>query len=151
MSDTASASTEIAAPPDTVWRMIADVTRMGEWSDESTGVWTRGATGPGPGARFTGKNRNGRHRWSTQCVVTACDPGHRFAFDVSSVGLAVATWDYVITSNATGCTVTETWTDNRSGLLKVVGRALTGRPHNAEDNLRSMETTLANLKASAET
>jgi uncharacterized protein YndB with AHSA1/START domain len=151
MSDTADTSAEIAAAPDAVWQMIADVTRMSEWSDENTGaVWTKGSTGPELGARFKGTNRNGRYRWSTQCVVTTSDPGHRFAFRVSSLGLPVATWDYAVAATGTGCTVTETWTDHRPGVVKIIGRAVTGRPHAAEDNLVSMKATLANLKIAAE-
>ena len=50
----------IDAPPERVWDLVTAITRMGEWSPESTGGrWTRGATGPATGARFVGSNRNG--------------------------------------------------------------------------------------------
>ncbi len=39
------ASVTIAAAPERVWALVTDITRMGEWSPESTGGrWTRGAT-----------------------------------------------------------------------------------------------------------
>ncbi|HAS09465.1 MAG TPA: SRPBCC family protein, partial [Acidimicrobiaceae bacterium] len=54
MSDV-SVSREIAAPPQRVWELISDITRMGEWSPETTGgKWLKGATGPAVGARFRG-------------------------------------------------------------------------------------------------
>ena len=37
MADQVSVTTEIAAPAEQVWAMIADVTRMGEWSPENRG------------------------------------------------------------------------------------------------------------------
>ena len=151
MSGTVSTSIDVAADPTTVWRMVADVTRMGEWSDETTAcTWTKGATGPTLGATFTGRNRRGWHRWSTRCTVTAAAKGDVFAFLVSSVGLPVATWKYDMVASGTGCTVTETWTDHRPLVVKLAGRAMTGRPHMADDNLVSMRATLAALKVAAE-
>ena len=88
-----SVTRDIAAPPDHVWTMVADLARMGEWSPENTGgQWVKGATGPGLGARFKGTNANGKRNWSTNIVVTECEQGRRFSFDVSSFGFAVATW-----------------------------------------------------------
>ena len=53
-------STEIAAAPETVYALVSDITRMGEWSPETVrAVWTRGATGPAVGARTT---RDGREQ-----------------------------------------------------------------------------------------
>ena len=55
---------EIAAPAETVWALVSDLPRMGEWSPENQGgTWLNGATGPAPGAIFTGKNKNGIRRW----------------------------------------------------------------------------------------
>ena len=45
----------IAAAPEAVWDLIADVTRMGEWSPETTGCeWIEGADGPRVRAPFMG-------------------------------------------------------------------------------------------------
>ncbi len=70
------ASIVMDAPPDDVWALVADVTRMGEWSPENKGAeWLDGATGPAVGARFKGRNQRGKSRWSTKCEITASRPG----------------------------------------------------------------------------
>lgn len=60
MSHTVSVSREIAAGPESVWMVLSDVPRMGEFSPENTGgSWIGGATGAAVGARFEGTNSNG--------------------------------------------------------------------------------------------
>ena len=60
MTEPVEVTTTIAAPPHAVYALVADLTRMGEWSPETTGVtWLGGADEPRPGARFRGTNRNG--------------------------------------------------------------------------------------------
>jgi uncharacterized protein YndB with AHSA1/START domain len=88
----------IAAPPDRVWDLVSDVTRIGEFSPETfEAQWLDGADGPRPGARFRGHvRRHGRGPvyWTT-CTVTAADPGRKFAFSVAGLGGATAnTWRY---------------------------------------------------------
>src|SRR5438552_2915615 len=63
-------SVTIGAPPEVVWRMIADVRRMGEWSPETYRCeWIAPATAPVVGARFRGYNRRGLLRWPTASYV----------------------------------------------------------------------------------
>lgn len=70
-----------AATPEEVWAVLADVTRTGEWSHEAVGAdWIDGATGATPGARFRGRNRQGRTRWSRTCEVVAAEAPRRFRF-----------------------------------------------------------------------
>jgi uncharacterized protein YndB with AHSA1/START domain len=146
MTTSISVSRTISAPPDQVWALIADLPRMGEWSPENTGgTWIRGATGPEVGARFTGTNANGKRRWKTSVKVTTCDPGRAFAFDVT-VGLAkVANWAYDLEPADGGCTVTETWTDQRGWLAKALGGPVSGVKERADHNRAGMEATLAAL------
>ncbi len=58
---TGSVTVTIAAPPEQVWDLVTDVTRIGEFSPETfEGKWTRGSTGPEVGAHFAGHvKRNG--------------------------------------------------------------------------------------------
>jgi len=58
------ASIHIAAPPDLVYELVADVTRMGKWSPECYRCeWLDVATSASVGARFRGYNRRGNYRW----------------------------------------------------------------------------------------
>jgi uncharacterized protein YndB with AHSA1/START domain len=151
MSEQVQVSRDVAAPATTVWAMISDVTRMGEWSPETTGcAWQKGASGPAVGARFAGANRNGGKKWSTGCTVVDCTPGSRFAFEVAVGPMKIARWAYDITPTDNGCRVTETWTDQRGGLVKKLGKPLSGVADRASHNRAGMEQTLERLAAAAE-
>src|SRR5437660_6307658 len=55
---TADAEEMVAARPQLVWDLVADVTRIGEWSQECIRAAWLGEPGRTlPGARFTGHNR----------------------------------------------------------------------------------------------
>ena len=151
MTTAVSVSRSIAASPDQVWALIADLPRMGEWSPENTGgTWTKGASGPALGAHFKGSNARGRRRWSTAVVVTACEPGGTFGFDVHASGMRVANWSYVIEPATDGCLVTETWTDQRGWLITTLGGIVSGVSDRGTYNQTAMETTLAALAATVE-
>ncbi len=141
---------EIAAPAERVWAMVADVTRMGEFSPENVGArWLGGASGPAPGARFRGTNRRGWRRWSTWCTVIDADAPRRFAFRVAAGGLAVAEWHYELEPTATGCRVTETFVDRRGPVVRTAGRLLTGVADRETHNRVGMQQTLAALAEAA--
>src|SRR4051812_44838069 len=90
---------EAVASADVVWRLLADVTRMGEWSPECVACrWLPPATAVRNGARFRGTSRNGWHRWSTTSTVVDAIPGHSFAFDVTYFRRPVARWRYELKS-----------------------------------------------------
>ena len=150
MPSTIRVDQDVAAPPDVVWGLVSDITRMGEWSPESTGgAWVKGATGPVVGARFKGKNRNGRRSWSTDCTVVEVEPGRTFAFEVTSGPLAVATWRYDIEPTPTGCRVTETWVDDRGKIVSLLGKPVSGVADRAAHNEAGMVETLRRLADAA--
>lgn len=73
------AAVHVKAAPEDVYRVAADITRMGEWSPECTGgEWTEGTPGA-TGSRFLGHNCVGERTWSAECQVVAAEPGRRFA------------------------------------------------------------------------
>jgi hypothetical protein len=150
-ADSVSRSTEIDAPAEAVWALVSDLPGMGQLSPENAGGrWTRGATGPAAGAGFRGVNRNGARRWSTSVTVTDCEPGRSFAFDVSSLGLAVSRWSYDVTPRPGGCTLTETWQDRRGAVMDVLGKAVSGVGDRPGFTANSIEQTLAAVKRRAE-
>lgn len=75
------ASLTIDASPETLYDLVSDVRRMGEWSPECRDCrWVEGATKPVVGARFKGTNRRGLVRWTTDVQVLTADRGREFAF-----------------------------------------------------------------------
>ena len=143
---------DIAAPAERVWTLISDVTRMGEWSPETTSCrWIRGATGPAVGARFVGQNRHGKRRWATFCTVTDSVPGKKFGFLVGAGPVKIAQWVYDIEPNGEGgCTATESTVNLENKIIARLGDLLTNTKNRAEHNRAGMELTLARLAAAAE-
>lgn len=144
---------DVATDPHTVWALVTDLPRMGEFSPENIGGrWVNGATGPAVGAEFRGTNRNGGRQWSTKVRVVACDPGRLFTFDVrTSFGIRVSRWGYEITPTDTGCRLTEHWYRVGNWLVRrVLGPRVTGRADRPGYNVHSIEYTLAAVKARAE-
>ena len=142
---------KIAATPEEVWSLVADITCMGKWSSENTGgQWMRGAKGPALGAHFRGTNSHGKKTWSSDCVVTACEPGRRFGFDVKVKGLKVAGWTYEFEPLDGGCRVVETWEDHRGAFVAFLAPLATGVKDRAARNRETMAHTLERLAASAE-
>jgi uncharacterized protein YndB with AHSA1/START domain len=71
----ATVSEWIAAPPEVVWQLVADVTRGGEWSGESLGCeWLDGAHEAKPGVRFRGRNKRRVFRWTRVSEVVSAVP-----------------------------------------------------------------------------
>jgi uncharacterized protein YndB with AHSA1/START domain len=144
---TGTASTEVHAAPEIVWDLVADITRMGEWSPECyRAEWEDGADGPAVGARFHGYNRAGTFEWDAPCVVTECEPGRLFAFDVPRNSPTVNSWRFEFVPNGTGTTLTESFD---APLINI-----DGSPANFEGRFEmlagAIEKTIANIKAAAE-
>jgi uncharacterized protein YndB with AHSA1/START domain len=152
MAEAIEESIDIAAPPERLYDMVSDLSRMGEWSPENQGgQWLRGATGAAPGARFKGSNRSGRRSWSTVARVVTAEPGREVAWESQALGLKVALWRYRFVPNANGgTTVIESTEDRRGALMKVIGRTASGVSDRAGENRKNMRVTLEQLKAAAE-
>jgi uncharacterized protein YndB with AHSA1/START domain len=151
MGETVSVTREIKAPAEQVWAMVADVTRMGEWSPENVGCeWLGGATSAQPGAKFRGSNQIGKKKWKSVSTVLDAEPGRTFSFRVGALGFQVADWSYAFEPTATGCRVTESWVDRRNGFFKPISGMATGVPDRVAHNRAGMEATLERLAAVAE-
>ena len=146
-----SRSTVVAATPQAVYDLVSDLPRMGTLSPENTGGhWKGGATGPVVGARFRGSNRNGWRRWRTNVRVEKAEAGSEFAFGVTSYGIPVSLWSYRLAAADDGCTVTETWADRRPFWFKGPAGLVTGVMDREAATARSIEHTLAAVKAALE-
>jgi uncharacterized protein YndB with AHSA1/START domain len=146
-----SVTVHIDAPPDQVWALVSDVTKIGRYSPETfEAEWLDGATGPAVGARFRGHvKRNGRGPtyWTT-ATVTVCEPGGEFAFGVGAPGKALNTWRYVLEPSGDGTDVTESFQLTPKLPLRIYW-ALLGWSR-GRTNRRGMQTTLERMKAELE-
>lgn len=154
MTITAEVRTTIAAPPDRVYDLVSDVTRMGEWSPETSACeWVDGV-GPVVGAKFRGHNAAGKAKWSTTCRVDVADPGREFTFSVIAPmgSMVFSTWSYRLTPDGDGTELVESMEGyRRSGALKkLISGLVTGVKDRAAHNLVTMEETLRRIKAAAE-
>lgn len=148
---TASAQVDIAAPAQDVYALVTDLPGMGRLAEENQGgSWLRGFDSAAVGARFRGHNRRGPLHWWTTVTVTDADPGRRFGFDVHSLGLPIARWEYAIEPTENGCRVTESTWDRRPAWFKPIGGFATASMNRAAINQHNIERTLARLKATAE-
>jgi hypothetical protein len=142
-----SASIEVDAAPDVVWKLVADITRMGEWSPECVRAeWEDGATGPEVGAHFHGYNKAGTYEWDAPGIVTECEPGRVFAFAVPRVGAARNMWRFEFAPSAGGTALTESFD---APAINVEGSAANfdGR---FEMLVKAINKTIANVKTAAE-
>ncbi len=153
MGASVSESIHISAPPEVVYDLIADVSSVGRFSPEATGV----ALGAGErlrvGDTFWGTNRRGPWIWATRCRVTRSDRGHAFAFDVDLGPFPISSWAYEIEATEGGCRVIETWVERREGrrgqFIRRAGSVMIPGPRD-EHNRRNIRQTLEALKAAAE-
>jgi hypothetical protein len=145
----ASASRTVGAAPQAVWAHVTDLGSIGERSPETFRArWTRG-DGPTSGARFRGWNRQGPFVWTTTCTVTEAEPGRRFAFDVSFLGLTVAHWRWDVEEAGDGSRVELAMWDRRGRIMQIIGPLGTGVRDRLAHNQAGIEATLDRLAAAA--
>lgn len=147
----------VQAAPEDVYRLVADITRMGEWSPVCKECWwdTDAAAANGQvvkvGDWFTGRNELPDRTWETRSQVVAAEPGREFAFVVWG---AYVRWGYAFDADGRGTKVTESWHVLPAGVAYFVERF--GDNADAELELRhqlartGIPQTLAAIKAAAE-
>ena len=159
---TAAAEEVITARPELVWDLVADITRVGEWSPECIGAAWLGDPGrPESGARFTGRNRiaNG-FEYEVTCVVTEAERPRVFAWmvldDSGDPTGPSSSWRYLIDPLPGGSRVRQCFTHG-PGASYLRAAAAKAPDQAAEivaarrDALRAnMSTTLRAMKAVAE-
>lgn len=148
---TRSVRAAVHAPPERVWQLLADVTRMSQWSPEVVEVeWLDGATAPAVGARFRGRNRR-RQAWSTTCTLTDVEPQRLLAW---RVGKGETTWRFELSPAEEGTVVTETFeiVQEPGPVGRWLTKVGTGLPWSArvDDLEQGARTTLERLRATAE-
>jgi len=146
MEKEVTVSKEIAATPEQVWDLVTDLPSMGRWSPENDGGdWIRGASGPALGAKFKGKNSWEGKSWKAPVTITEFEAPIRFAFEMRIPLVGGSDWSFDIEPTDSGCKVTQTWVDQRTKALEVIGGKVSGVPDRASHTRMSMQTTLDNL------
>jgi uncharacterized protein YndB with AHSA1/START domain len=147
----AAVTVHIDAPPESVWALVSDITRMGEYSPELIEAeWLGDATGPAVGARYRGhvkRNERGPTYW-TECEITECVPGQVFEFVVVFKDRPLNRWRYEFAAVDGGTAVTESFDLGNSIWVKI-WRPLGGFLRERR-NERDMRRTLERVKAVAE-
>jgi hypothetical protein len=110
-SFTLSESIVVAASPEEVYDVVADVRRTGEWSPVCEACWWAdgdepGADGPRVGAWFHGRNVTADRTWETRSQVVAADRGREFGWLVNG---SLVSWRYTMEPEGTGTRLTELW------------------------------------------
>jgi len=144
---TAKASIEIDAPPALVYDLVADVTRMGEWSPEC--VRCEWIDEPGTvGSTFRGHNRRGPARWSTVARVLVADRPREFSFATLHRGEPSTRWTYRFDGDGP-TTVTESFESITTPRLIALVERLFMRDRHAQLET-GMATTLGVLKVAVD-
>lgn len=149
---TAEASIEVAAPPERLWAMVSDVTRMGTWSPVChTCEWIGEPAAPEVGARFRGDNRLNGFRWSRECEITESEPGRSFGFSTRFKGEESTRWRYRFEPHGASTRVTESYEVVMVPRWVRLLRRLPGAAAKSDrDMRRNLSQTLERLKEAAE-
>jgi hypothetical protein len=146
-----ASSVAISSRPALVYEMVADVTRMGEWSPVCTRCqWDAGA-GPWQGSWFTGTNERDGRIWQTRSLIETAEPGACFAF---VVGGSHVRWSYTFTRINGNTRLTESWEllpDGAAQFMSKYGAEADAIIADRREAARwSIPITLAAIKAAAE-
>jgi carbon monoxide dehydrogenase subunit G len=153
-----SDSITVAAPPEKVYAIVSDVTRIGELSPVcKSATWDDGGQAGKEGAWFTGHNVISDFSWDTHCKVVVAAPGREFTYvNHGPAGeTELVQWGFMLEPERDGTKVTETWQVLpsypefvRAGNPDVDVKArIDGMQQMAREGIKE---TLANLKKVAE-
>lgn len=150
-------SKRVEAPPEDVWDLVSDVSRIRDFSPEVIRAeWIEpGPKAPVPGARFAGTNRLGDFEWTRTCTVVEAERPCVFAYVVGDRfdGSPSGTWSFDLEEDGEGTIVRQRFSHapkGRSGTRLLAEQD----PDNAERIIdtrreileRGMEATLGSIK-----
>ena len=100
-------SVTVNASAETLYDLVSDITRTGEWSPVCTSCWWDDEDSAGQvGAWFTGRNELPQRTWETRSQVVAAEPGREFAW---MVGGKFVRWGFTVTPTDSGTVLSESW------------------------------------------
>ena len=105
-------SVMVNCPPEAVYAIVSDVTRIGELSPVcQSAAWDDPSSAEQVGAWFTGHNAIGDFTWDTHCKVVVAEPWREFAFinHGPNGDVELVRWGYTFERDGDGTKVTESW------------------------------------------
>ena len=145
-------SVTVNASAETLYTLVSDITRTGEWSPVCTSCWWDDEAMAGQlGAKFTGRNELPHRTWESRSQVVVAERGQEFAWEV---GDGFVRWGYILTPAETGTILSETWEFLPSGIAmfeeKYGNNAYIQIAERTEEALDGIQVTLAAIKRIAE-
>lgn len=133
----------IEASPETLYDVIADVTRTPERTPDIVRCeWVDGATGPAVGARFKAINKQGRGpNWSNKPVVTVAEPGREFAFTRTEPFAGTILWRHQFVPDGTGTQVIESYEVIKP--ISIIGWFIIDTLYGMKDRRATLRTSMA--------
>jgi uncharacterized protein YndB with AHSA1/START domain len=139
---------DIAAPPELVWAVVADLKRMSEFSPALVRMQPIGT--PKPGTWTININRDGKKYYPTTARIVRYEPNRAFAFRVNENR---AVWSYTLEPTEAGTRLIErrdcpngtTWFSR-----KAIDAAMGGEQPFEEKLERGMQETLDRIKTAVE-
>ena len=145
-------SMTVQASAETVYDLVSDITRTGEWSPVCTSCWWDDEDSAGRvGAWFTGRNELPHRTWETRSQVVAAERGREFAW---VVGGRFVRWGFSLAPGDSGTILTESWEFLPDGIAmfeeKFGDEAPTQIADRTRQALHGIPVTLAAIKQIAE-
>jgi Polyketide cyclase / dehydrase and lipid transport len=145
-------SVSVQASAETLYDLVSDITRTGEWSPVCTSCWWDDEDSAGQvGAWFTGRNELPHRTWETRSQVVAAERGREFAW---VVGGKFVRWGFTLTPSGSGTILSESWEFLPDGIAmfgeKYGAEADTQIADRSQQALDGIPKTLAAIKRIAE-
>ena len=137
----------VDAPPERVWALLTDLSRMPDWSPELVRMVPLKRGGLRVGQWYLGINRRKAVVWPTRSVVAEVEPGKRLTWDTKSSG---ARWIWELVPEGEGTRVVHRRPVPRgiTGLSKVFAPLFLGGSEGHADELEAgMARTVERLTA----
>lgn len=143
----------IDATAQTLYDLVSDITRTGQWSPVCAACWWDDAGQAGRvGAWFTGRNELPGRTWETRSQITAADRGREFTW---IVGGSFVRWSFTFEPDGEATKLTESWEFLPAGIAMFQEKygdqateEIDARTRQAHDGI---PRTLAAIKQIAET
>jgi uncharacterized protein YndB with AHSA1/START domain len=144
------AEATVDAPPEQVWDLLTDLSRLPDWSPELVRMLPLKRGGLRTGQWYLGITRRKAVVWPTRSVVAVLEPGRSLAWDTRSSG-ARWIWELAPAGASTHVVHRRPVPSSLTGLSKVFAAAFLGGTEGHADELEEgMARTVARMKAAAE-